>query len=114
MKYKRIKVDDYTMFYRECGDITKPVFLYSCIPVLHGFPSASHMFRNLMPLLENTFYCIAPDYIGFAHPFVPPRGTTPQGPQPQQRRCIVSIQKPLISRFPFPSIQDCAILLYIP
>ena len=68
MKYKRIKVDDYTMFYRECGDITKPVFLYSCIPVflyscipvLHGFPSASHMFRNLMPLLENTFYCIAP------------------------------------------------------
>ncbi len=33
MKYKRIKVDDYTMFYRECGDITKPVFLYSCIPV---------------------------------------------------------------------------------
>lgn len=66
MKHKRIKVDDYTMFYRECGDITKPVFLF-----LHGFPSASHMFRNLMPLLENNFYCIAPDYIGFGQSDAP-------------------------------------------
>ena len=111
MKYKRIKVDDYTMFYRECGDITKPVFLYSCFAWFSickpHVPQSDAIVREYVLL-----YCT--DYIGFAHPFVPPRGTTPQGPQPQQRRCIVSIQKPLISRFPFPSIQDCAILPYIP
>ena len=48
------------IFYRECGAAGKPVML-----LFHGFPSASHMFRDLMPLLEERFHLIAPDYPGF-------------------------------------------------
>lgn len=66
MKYKNVQVKNLKVFYRECGDTTKPTFLF-----LHGFPSASHMFRNLMPLLEKEFHCIAPDYIGFGQSDTP-------------------------------------------
>ena len=47
-------------FYRESGDPALPVMV-----LLHGFPSASHMFRDLMPMLEDRFHLIAPDYPGF-------------------------------------------------
>ncbi len=53
-------INGLNIFFRECGDKSKPTFV-----LLHGFPSSSHMFRNLMPLLEEHFHVIAPDYVGF-------------------------------------------------
>ena len=66
MQYKNAQVKNLKIFYRECGNPEKPTFL-----LLHGFPSASHMFRDLMPLLDNEFHCIAPDYIGFGQSDAP-------------------------------------------
>ena len=54
------------MFYREAGPKNAPVVL-----LLHGFPSSSRMFRNLIPLLSDTYRVIAPDYPGFGHSGVP-------------------------------------------
>lgn len=50
------------MFYREAGSKTSPT-----IVLLHGFPSSSHMFRDLIPQLAEKFHVIAPDYIGFGY-----------------------------------------------
>ncbi len=61
-----VKVNGLNVFYRESSDKNKPTFL-----LLHGFPTASHMFRNLMPLLENNFHVIAPDFIGFGQSDAP-------------------------------------------
>ncbi len=69
MKYKSIEIRGLKIFYREAGSIDKPTFL-----LLHGFPSASHMFRELMPKLEDKFHLIAPDYPGFGQSDMPPRG----------------------------------------
>lgn len=66
MKFSTIKVQGLDVFYREAGAADKPTFL-----LLHGFPTASHMFRNLMPLLENDFHVIAPDLIGFGQSAAP-------------------------------------------
>jgi pimeloyl-ACP methyl ester carboxylesterase len=66
MKYSSINVSGLNVFYRESGDSNKPVFL-----LLHGFPSASHMFRNLIPILERDFHVIAPDFIGFGQSDAP-------------------------------------------
>lgn len=66
MKYSTIKVNGLNVFYRESGDVNKPTFL-----LLHGFPTSSHMFRNLMPMLENDFHVIAPDFIGFGQSEAP-------------------------------------------
>lgn len=60
MKYQTIEIDGLNVFYREAGKSSKPNFL-----LLHGFPTASHYFRNLMPYLENHFHLIAPDLVGF-------------------------------------------------
>ncbi|MFD1419225.1 alpha/beta fold hydrolase [Companilactobacillus keshanensis] len=60
IEYKTVKVAGLNIFYRESGNITKPTMI-----LFHGFPSASHMFRNLMPELEDRFHLIAPDYPGF-------------------------------------------------
>lgn len=68
MNYKRINVDGIQVFYRECGNGDKPVMM-----LFHGFPSASHMFRNLMPMLEDKFHLIAPDYPGFGQSESPSR-----------------------------------------
>jgi pimeloyl-ACP methyl ester carboxylesterase len=62
ISYKYASVDGHKVFYREAGKNDSPV-----IVLLHGFPSSSHMFRNLIPLLENDFHVIAPDYLGFGH-----------------------------------------------
>ena len=64
--YKRINVYDQQIFYREAGSVDSPVLL-----LLHGFPSSSHMFRNLIPLLEQKFHIIAPDYVGFGQSTAP-------------------------------------------
>ena len=66
MNYSLANINGINIFFRECGDKSKPVFL-----LLHGFPSSSHMFRNLMPLLEEHFHVIAPDYVGFGQSAAP-------------------------------------------
>lgn len=60
VQHKTQLVDDVQLFYREAGDPSKPTLL-----LLHGFPSSSFMFRNLIPLLKNHYHVIAPDYPGF-------------------------------------------------
>lgn len=68
MRYGRIGTREADIFYRECGDPDSPAML-----LLHGFPSSSHMFRDLMPMLEDGFHLIAPDYPGFGQSESPPR-----------------------------------------
>ncbi|KQR08021.1 hypothetical protein ASF90_17870 [Xanthomonas sp. Leaf148] len=67
--YKTQRVGDVEVFYREAGRADAPVLL-----LLHGFPSASHMFRDLMPLLASRYRLIAPDLPGFGNTKAPPRG----------------------------------------
>jgi pimeloyl-ACP methyl ester carboxylesterase len=67
MKNHNINIDGQTIFYREAGNIEKtPTIL-----LLHGFPSSSHMFRNLMPALADKFHLVAPDYPGFGNSSMP-------------------------------------------
>ncbi len=68
MLFKKVNVKGINVFYRECGNEDQPVML-----LFHGFPSASHMFRNLMPMLEDRFHCIAMDYPGFGNTDSPSR-----------------------------------------
>lgn len=65
-KCHTINIDGLDVFYREAGSKDKPTFL-----LLHGFPTSSHMFRHLMPMLANDFHLIAPDYIGFGQSAAP-------------------------------------------
>ena len=58
--FKTAKVDGLEIFYREAGDKNKPTIL-----LLHGFPSSSHMYRDLINDLSADFHLIAPDYPGF-------------------------------------------------
>lgn len=69
-RYRTQKVGDVDVFYREMGPIDAPVIL-----LLHGFPTSSHMFRDLMPALADTYRVIAPDLPGFGLTKAPPRGT---------------------------------------
>lgn len=64
--FHTMQLDKLNIFYREAGDPQKPTMI-----LFHGFPSASHMFRDLMPLLENNFHLIAPDYPGFGQSSMP-------------------------------------------
>jgi pimeloyl-ACP methyl ester carboxylesterase len=64
--FNHASVRGLNMFYREAGSKSSPV-----IVLLHGFPSSSHMFRNLIPQLEHNFRVIAPDYIGFGYSDAP-------------------------------------------
>ncbi len=65
-RYRTAVVDEQTIFYREAGSPEAPAIL-----LLHGFPSSSHMFRDLIPLLADRFHLIAPDYPGFGHSDAP-------------------------------------------
>jgi pimeloyl-ACP methyl ester carboxylesterase len=56
------------IFYREAGDPAAPTIL-----LLHGLPTSSQMFRDLMPALADRFHLIAPDYVGFGHSDAPSR-----------------------------------------
>jgi pimeloyl-ACP methyl ester carboxylesterase len=67
--YRTADVDGRTVFYREAGAPDAPTLL-----LLHGFPSASHMFRELIPLLADRFHLVAPDLIGFGKSAMPARG----------------------------------------
>lgn len=64
--YRYADIDGLRMFYRTAGDPAGPAFV-----LLHGFPSSSHMFRDLIPLLAPHFHVIAPDYPGFGHSDAP-------------------------------------------
>lgn len=64
--YKAMTVDGVSIFYREAGPANGPVVL-----LLHGFPTSSHMFRNLIPLLADRYHVIAPDYPGFGQSAAP-------------------------------------------
>jgi pimeloyl-ACP methyl ester carboxylesterase len=67
-KYRKIDVDGLKVFYREAGQADAPTIL-----LLHGFPSASHMFRELIPQLADRFRLIAPDLPGFGQTDMPSR-----------------------------------------
>src|ERR1700678_3463989 len=60
--YRTVDVGGVEIFYREAGDPKSPTIL-----LLHGFPTSSHMFRDLIPLLADRFHLIAPDYPGFGY-----------------------------------------------
>jgi len=64
--HKTIDVDGLKIFYREAGPKDAPVIL-----LLHGFPTSSHMFRNLIPQLSDRFHVVAPDYPGFGNSSMP-------------------------------------------
>src|SRR6266566_4134083 len=66
--YRTAAVGDHRIFYREAGDPNQTSLL-----LLHGFPSSSHMFRNLIPLLADRFHIVAPDLPGFGFSQSPPR-----------------------------------------
>ena len=68
-RYKTRQVGDVEVFYREAGPADAPVIL-----LLHGFPTASHMFRDLIPLLADRYRLIAPDLPGFGRTKAPQRG----------------------------------------
>jgi pimeloyl-ACP methyl ester carboxylesterase len=62
VSYRTAKIDGLDIFYREAGPADAPVIL-----LLHGFPTSSHMFRDLIPLLADKYRLIAPDYPGFGY-----------------------------------------------
>jgi pimeloyl-ACP methyl ester carboxylesterase len=64
--YNTVKVDGLEIFYREAGDRDAPTVL-----LLHGFPTSSHMFRNLIPALADKYHVVAPDYPGFGNSSMP-------------------------------------------
>ncbi len=66
--HRTAKVKGRTIFYREAGDPAAPTIL-----LLHGLPTSSRMFRDLMPALADRFHLIAPDYVGFGHSEAPAR-----------------------------------------
>jgi pimeloyl-ACP methyl ester carboxylesterase len=67
-RYRQVLVDDFNVFYREAGTPGKPKLL-----LLHGFPTSSHMFRDLIPLLSENFHIVAPDLPGFGRSDMPSR-----------------------------------------
>jgi pimeloyl-ACP methyl ester carboxylesterase len=67
VSYKTIKVNGLDIFYREAGSPENPKLL-----LLHGFPTSSQMFRNLMPRLAAHYHVIAPDYPGYGNSSAPP------------------------------------------
>ncbi len=68
VRYRTTTIDGVDVFYREAGASTAPVLL-----LLHGFPTSSNMYRNLMPRLAKTFRVIAPDYPGYGFSGMPDR-----------------------------------------
>ncbi|ANR80162.1 hydrolase [Kosakonia sacchari] len=66
VRYQYADADGVKVFYREAGNPENPVLL-----LLHGFPSSSHQFRELIPLLADKFHLIAPDLPGFGFTEVP-------------------------------------------
>jgi pimeloyl-ACP methyl ester carboxylesterase len=68
IRYRTAEADGLKVFYREAGNTAAPKLL-----LLHGFPTAGHMFRNLIPLLADRFHLVAPDLPGFGQSDMPSR-----------------------------------------
>ena len=68
IQYSKVNVDGFNVFYRQAGPADAPALL-----LLHGFPTSSHMFRELIPALADRFHVVAPDLPGFGHSDMPPR-----------------------------------------
>ncbi|ABR91068.1 Uncharacterized conserved protein [Janthinobacterium sp. Marseille] len=66
--FHKVDVGDVKVFYREAGDPSKPTIL-----LLHGFPTSSFMYRNLIPLLADRYHVVAPDLPGFGFTEAPDR-----------------------------------------
>jgi pimeloyl-ACP methyl ester carboxylesterase len=66
VRYKTMKVGGVDLFYREAGPKDGPTIL-----LLHGFPTSSQMFRNLIPKLADKYHVVAPDYPGYGHSSMP-------------------------------------------
>jgi len=66
VRYKTIRLNELDIFYREAGPENAPTLL-----LLHGFPTSSNMFRNLIPRLATSFHVVAPDYPGFGQSSMP-------------------------------------------
>lgn len=66
VSYRTVSVENVDIFYREAGDPSKPTIL-----LLHGFPTSSHMFRELIPELADQYHLIAPDYPGYGFSAMP-------------------------------------------
>ena len=64
--YKTLSIDGLNIAYREAGDPVNPKLV-----LLHGFPSSSHQYRNLIPSLADRFHVISPDYPGFGDSDLP-------------------------------------------
>ena len=73
--HRTIRIDGLDIFYREAGPKDAPTVL-----LLHGFPTSSHMFRNLIPALADEFHVVAPDYPGFGYSSMPRRWTSSSTP----------------------------------
>jgi len=71
VRYQKVPVDDTRIFYRQAGSRDAPKLL-----LLHGFPTSSHMFRDLIPLLADRYHVVAPDLPGFGQSDLPGRGLT--------------------------------------
>lgn len=68
VSYRSMEIEGVNMAYREAGDPDRPTVL-----LLHGFPTSSHMFRNLIPVLATRYHVLAPDYPGFGASDMPDR-----------------------------------------
>ncbi len=64
--YKTVKIEGLDIFYREAGPKDAPTII-----LLHGFPTSSYMFRNLIPELSDKYHVVAPDYPGFGYSSMP-------------------------------------------
>ena len=71
IRYRTADVDGFKIFYREAGSADAPKLL-----LLHGFPTAGHMFRDLIPLLADRAHIVAPDLPGFGNSDMPDKGNT--------------------------------------
>lgn len=70
VRYRSVKVDGLDIFYREAGPVNSGANTPTIL-LLHGFPTSSHMFRNLIPALADKYRVIAPDYPGFGNSSMP-------------------------------------------
>lgn len=68
MRYDKVQIKGVNIFCREAGNRGNPALV-----LFHGFPSSSHMFRDLIPMLEKDYYILAPDYPGFGQSDLPDR-----------------------------------------
>ena len=66
ISYKTVTIENVDIFYREAGDPKRPTLL-----LLHGFPTSSHMFRELIPALADQYHLVAPDYPGYGFSSMP-------------------------------------------